>query len=481
MAHEKSLAVLPFVNLSGDTETEYFTDGITEEILHALAALPDLRVTGRTSSFSFKDKRVEPRAIAEQLNVRAVLEGTVRRAGERVRITAQLVAAADGFLLWADHYDREIGDVFAVQDEIARAIATRLKATLQAGRGATVAERTTRSIAAYQAYLKGRALLYRRGIYIREGLAQMQRALELDPESALAWAGRADGYSLLAQFGALPPEVCAAPAREAAARALELGPNLAEAHNAQAQVSLLFDWDWPRTERAFKRALELDPNYLQASAWYGLFYLGLASGRWDEAIALLRAAVEKEPLSAYATSSLAVCLGYGGNVEEAVQTAERAVQLDGSSFPALWALQNLLYLDRQYARSLDIGEQVMLMSGRHPWGLLNAAMACAEAGDPFGARAIHDEFTARAARGYISPLHRGIVAAAVGEPATASALLREALARRDPAIPIFTSWFSAHPALKNLTVATEVAAAVALPDRGPKRGGGSLARGGTGP
>jgi serine/threonine-protein kinase len=475
-APEKSLAVLPFVDLSPQGESEFFADGITEEILSALAALPDLRVAGRTSSFSFKGKRIEPREIARQLKVRAVLEGTVRREGGRVRLTAQLLDAADGSTLWAERFDREVGDVFAVQEEIARAIATRLEATRKATGRETLAERSTGSIAAYESYLKGRTLLYRRGIHIREGLALMQQALELDPLYAPAWAGRADGYSLLGQFGYLPPEFCAVPAREAAARALELGPNLAEAHNAQAQVSLLFDWDWTRTQREFRRALELDPNYLQATAWYGLFYLGVACGRWGEAIELFEAAAQKEPLSAYAMSGLALSRGYGGQVKESVRTAERAVQLDRSSFTALWALQNLLYLDRQYARSLDVGEQLMLLSGRHPWALLNTAMTCAEAGDPFGARAIHDEFTARASRGYISPFHRGIVAAAAGEPAMATGLLREAVARRDPAIAIFAGWFGEHWAVADLPAMDEVTAAVALPNCGRKgRQGGRTA------
>ncbi|HEU4829211.1 MAG TPA: serine/threonine-protein kinase, partial [Gemmatimonadales bacterium] len=197
VAPPRSVAVLPFVNLSGDAENDYFADGITEEILNALAGVPALRVAGRASSFAFRGRHRELRAIGEQLNVGTVLEGSVRRSGNRVRITAQLNDVTDGFHIWSERYEREIGDVFALQDEIALAIASRLEATLDAGRRATLAQRATGVIEAYDAYLKGRGQFYRRGTGISEGLASMKEALELDPTYALAWAGRADGFSLL--------------------------------------------------------------------------------------------------------------------------------------------------------------------------------------------------------------------------------------------------------------------------------------------
>jgi serine/threonine protein kinase len=462
-APPRSVAVLPFENLSGDPGNDYFADGITEEILNALAGIPGLRVAGRASSFAFKGRHRELRVIGEQLNVRTVLEGSIRRSGNRVRITAQLNDATDGFHLWSERYDREIGDVFALQDEIALAIAARLEATLHAGRRATLAQRATGVIAAYEAYLKGRAHFYRRGNGIRDGLTSMKDALELDPEYALAWAGRADGFSLLGYYGVLPPEAWAPAAREAAGRALELGPNLAETHNALAQVGLLNDWDWPATERAFQRALELNPGYLQAAAWYGLLYQGLVCGRWSEATATLIEAHQREPLSAYAAACLAFCLGYGGRLAEGVRMAERACELDPSSFLSQWALQNTLYVAGHHARSIEVGERLLLASGRHPWVLFNLVVALADSGDLAAARAVSDEMNARGQREYVSPFHRGVCALFVGDVETGSALVREAIRRRDPTIPLFVRWSSSRPAVRDLEVMAEVVAASRLP------------------
>ena len=261
-APEKSIAVLPFASLSTDPENEFFADGITEEILNALSQIAELRVAGRTSSFSFKGKHQDLRQIGDALNVRTVLEGSVRRAGNRVRITAQLVDVADGYHLWSERYDREIADVFAVQDEIAAAIAARLRTTLAAGSAAR-AQRATGNIEAYEAYLKGRALLYRRGAATRQGMALMHKALELDPTYALAWAGLADAYSLLGYYGNLHPEEARTKAHAAVVEALRHGPDLAEAHSARGLQALLFEWDWPMAERSFLKALELNPGYIQ--------------------------------------------------------------------------------------------------------------------------------------------------------------------------------------------------------------------------
>jgi serine/threonine-protein kinase len=464
-APEKSLAVLPFANMSTDPENEFFADGITEEILNALAAIPDLRVAGRTSSFSFKGKNQELKSIGEQLNVRTVLEGSVRRSGKRVRITAQLSDVTDGFRLWSERYDREIEDVFAVQDEIATAIAEKLKTAIKSERGTTLEQRSTPSIEAYEAYLKGRALFYRRGTAIREGMTLMERAVELDPEFALAWAGLADGHSLLGYYGVLAPEVCAPAARAAAAKALEFGPDLAEAHNARAQVALLFDWEWVVTERSFRRALELNPTYLQASAWYGLFFLGFVSGRWDEAVDFMKGVQRNEPLSAYAAGCLTFCLGYGDRGHEAVEWGERACQLDSTSFLSLWALQTALYFDGQFAAAISTADRLLNYSGRHHWSLVYLAAACARSGDQRAVRAIHAELTARVVRDYISPFLRGIVAALAGDAVAAMDLAREAIDRRDPSMPVFLRWAKELPEMRSLVTTNALSDAIRLPGR----------------
>ncbi|HEU4828460.1 MAG TPA: hypothetical protein VFT04_04640, partial [Gemmatimonadales bacterium] len=274
---------------------------------------------------------------------------------------------------------------------------------------------------------------------------------------------RADGFSLLGYYGILPPEAWAPAAREAAGRALELGPNLAETHNAIAQVALLHDWDWPATERAFRQALELNPGYLQAAAWYGLLYQGLVCGRWAEATATLLEASRREPLSAYAAACLAFGLGYGGRLAEGVRMAERAVELDASSFLSQWALQNTLYVAGQHARSIEVGERLLPASGRHPWVLFNLVVALADAGDHAAARAVSDELNARGQREYVSPFHRGVCALFVGDIDAGTDLVREAILRRDPTIPLFVRWSSSHPALRGLAVMPEAVAASNLP------------------
>jgi len=207
-AAEASIAVLPFINMSADAENEFFADGITEEIINALSQIERLHVAARTSSFFFKGKHADMRQIGEQLNVRTVLEGSIRRAGDRLRITAQLVNVADGYHLWSERYDREMKDVFAIQDEIARSIAERLKVTLEGDRAQQLVNAGTKNLDAYQLYLKGRALLYRRGGAIWQAAECLGRAVILDRDYALAWAGLADTYTTLGYYGLARPEAC---------------------------------------------------------------------------------------------------------------------------------------------------------------------------------------------------------------------------------------------------------------------------------
>src|SRR5215831_6387600 len=202
-----SIVVLPFVNMSADIENEYFADGMTEEIINALTQIRDLHVVARSSAFSFKGKHVDPRVVGGQLNVRTVLEGSVRRADNQLRITVQLVNAADGFHLWSERYDREMKDVFAIQDEIARSIARRLQVGFEGNEVGPLAKAGTDNLEAYQNYVKGRALLYKRGSALPRALGCCQQAVTLDPEYALAWAGLADSYTALGYYGFTPPQV----------------------------------------------------------------------------------------------------------------------------------------------------------------------------------------------------------------------------------------------------------------------------------
>jgi tetratricopeptide (TPR) repeat protein len=300
---------------------------------------------------------------------------------------------------------------------------------------------------------------------MHDGLKLMQRALELDPEYALAWAGLADGYSMLGYFGMLSPESASGPAHEAAANALRLGPGLAESHGAAAQVALLFDWDWVQTELSFRRALEINRGYAQAAAWYALFFLGFVSWRWDEAIAVATEMHRVEPLSAYVTSILGFCYSFGTHPDEGLEWAVRASALDPTAFITRWSLQFAQYYAGSYEASLATGDMLLASSGRHPWALLFSVLASVGYGDISGARAIVAEMEARSAREYISPFHRGYAAALIGDEAAANRLLREAAARRDPGIPVFCRLAGDVPAMNRLPAYQELLAVLELPAR----------------
>jgi serine/threonine protein kinase/tetratricopeptide (TPR) repeat protein len=432
-APEKSVAVLPFANLSADPENEFFADGITEEILNSLTTIPELRVAGRASSFSFKGKQQDLHAIGEQLNVRTVLEGSVRRSGKRVRISAQLSDVSDGYHLWSAKYDREIEDVFAVQDEIATAIAERMKTSLQSGRMAVNAQRAPENIEAYEAYLKGRGLLNRRGPAIAQGLVMMQRALELDPNYGLAWSGLADTHLLLGIFGLERPEKTWPAARHAAERAMVLAPELAETHASAALVHLFCDWNWSAAEASFLRSMELNPGYSQAATWYAVFYLGFVANRWAEGVALLQELERQDSLSAYQAGTLGLNASWAGPeyLNTALDASARGMALDPGHFQAQWARLTALHAAGEWTRALEVGDQLLATSGRNCLALSAVAHVLFDSGDLEGARAAYAEMQSRARREYMPPLLRAGVAAALGDTAAATALAREEYSRRD--------------------------------------------------
>ena len=427
-----SIAVLPFANMSTDPENEFFSDGITEEIINALAQVDGLHVASRTSSFYFKGKTLEMRDIAERLHVATLLEGSVRRAGNRVRITAQLIDVAKDEHLWSERYDREIEDIFAIQDEIARAIADRLKVSLEHGADTLLVKPHTKNLEAYQLYLKGRSLLYKRGPAIPRGLECFNQALALDPDYALAHAGRADGNTMLGYYGFASGKETMPQAKEAATKALELGPDLAEAHNAVAVVSLMHDRDWQTADQAFRRALELNPQYVQARAWYGLFYLQMVAGRFEEGLAEMRRCVEIDPLSAYNAAVLAVGLGLAGYHEEAIDRGVKATELDPDAFLARWVLQVLYGWASRYPEAEQAGEEALAVSGRHVWAMAYLAATYGNWGKPENARALYDELKARTRRGYIQPSVFAMAALGAGLLDEAVALFRRAYEERDP-------------------------------------------------
>ena len=335
---QPSIAILPFANLTSDKENEYFSDGLTEEIINALTRIPGLKVTARTSAFAFRGRDEDVRRIGEALDVRTVLEGSVRRSGNRIRVTAQLINAADGYHLWSDRYDGELADVFAVQDEIATAIASALKVQLSES---AAHARYTPNLACYEAYLKA---VYEARRLTPADLSRSQgwfeQAIALDPKFALAHSMFGFHYSQLANYGLLPAHTAMPLVRREAGRALEIDPSLPEGHAMLGMVAALYDYNWAEAERHFTTAMAADPVPSQVRRHYALYYL-LPVGRYDEAAHQCALALNEDPLDVMSRLRFAQCLRGAGRIEEAVKEQRRALELQED----LWFSHFLIGLD----------------------------------------------------------------------------------------------------------------------------------------
>ena len=324
-AEPPSIAVLPFVNRGRDEDDEYFADGITEDVIAQLCKVHTLKVISRSSVMPFRNRDESVQEIAARLGVRSVLEGSVRRVGDRVRIVAQLIDVASGRHLWAETYDRQLTDIFAIQSEVALHIAGALQAELSPDERKRIGREPTQDLQAYELYLRGRQCLVRFTVEgAHESIGYFERALERDPGFALAQVGIALAFTELVEYGVMGREQAGPRAREAAARAVALDPELGAAHYTQAFTRLVFDYDWARAEAGFRRALELSPGSAEAHDLYGRMCAGI--GRFDEAIALQRRGVELDPLTL--RSDLANTLLRAGRNEEATREAERAIRLE---------------------------------------------------------------------------------------------------------------------------------------------------------
>ncbi|HEY7187631.1 MAG TPA: protein kinase [Vicinamibacterales bacterium] len=436
-----SIAVLAFADMSAAKDQDWFCDGVAEEIINALTPLNGLRVAARASAFSFKGKGDDLRTIGRKLNVTTVLDGSVRRSGDRVRITVQLNDVADGFQLWSERYDRELKDIFDVQDEIAKAIAERLRVTLAGGKDERLVEQATTSMDAYQLYLRGRALLDRRGATVAAGLDLLRKAVEVDPGYSLAWAGLADAFTVMAYSGAGRGSESKSQAIAAATRAIELNPASAAGHTALAAATLLYENRRATAKREFERALALNPSNGVSRSWYALFYFQWARGEFESGVAENRRALESDPLSAYVMTNLGCCLFTAGRLDEAIHTCRQAVQLDPDSFVARWALGVSLGLANRFDEAVSTLEAAAGMSNRHSLALTALAGVWGQAGKVAEARALHRELMDRVSRIYVSPTHLALTAESAGEREEAMAFSRRAWDEREPSFILWARHF----------------------------------------
>jgi TolB-like protein/tetratricopeptide (TPR) repeat protein len=397
-----SVAVLPFENLGPDQDLEYFCNGLADELLTGLGKVPGLRVASRTSSIHVKQTETDIRSVCRRLDVDAVLEGTVRKAGDRLRISAQLVSAEDGCHLWSEGYDRHTADVFAVQDEIARSVVDRLKITLAEFPRQPLIRQHTQNPRAYQCYLKGRFYWTRR--YhggLNAALEQFQKAIEEDAGYALAYAGLADAYSFIAVYSVQRPRIAFAQASVAAERALAIDPDLPEAHTSLAFIRLQNDWNWPEAEREFRRALELDPTQTLPRLYHS--WLMVLQGDSAGAIVEARRAQEIEPLSPLVNAAAAHTLFLARRYEQAVAECEKSLEVDPNFIFAIHVMGMCRALQSRLTEAIEIGERTVLMSSHAPFYLGVLGHYYARSGASEKVRDILEELASLADRRYVPP------------------------------------------------------------------------------
>ena len=434
-----AIAVLPFANMSRDEDMEYLSDGITEDIINAVAQIPGLRVAARTSSFAFKGRAVDVAEVGERLRVTAVLEGSVRRAGNRLRVSARLINVEDGYQLWAEKYDRELDDLFAIQDDIAANIAGHLQLALARAR-APQGKLTAGQMQAYDLYLQGRYFVEQRGAGIAKGLGLYQKALAMDPDFALAHAALAETLVLLRVYGVGKPGEHAELARRAARRAIEIDSSLAEAHNALAMVRMYFDWDWAGAEEAFNRALEINPNYVSARYWRGLLIYGWIQGRFDEATAEIRKAIDLDPIGTIPLYALGLALVAAGRPDQAIRVAIDGLDRDPASASLYRVLAGASLAQGDVEQALDAMEKTLGLTMREPAILAEMGAALATIGRLDEARQVHDELVARSKTASVPPTSHAVMAEALGDHEAAVAHLRRAVEERDPIFLFAATW-----------------------------------------
>jgi len=426
-----SIAVLPFANLSGDKEQEYFCDGISEEIINALTLVDGLRVAARTSAFSFRGKDDDIRDIGRKLGVEAILEGSVRKSGQRVRITTQLINVASGYHLWSERFDRDMEDIFAIQDEISLTIVDRLKVDLLQPEKARLVKRFTEDQEAYNLYLKGRYFWNKRyegGLY--RGLEYFQQAIEKDPSYALAYAGMADCYTILAPYSIMAPHKAFPQAKAAALRALELDDTVAEAHTSLAFISMLYDYDWVKAEKEFKRAIELNPSYATGHSWFSLHLI--CRGKTAEAMAEAELAQKLDPLSLAIGTYAGLVLWGAKRNDLAIEQLKRVIEMDPSFILAHRFLALCYTFDGRYDEAIAEVEKAAEISREDKaMTRLWLAIAYAYGGRRHEAQQALDDALEAAQGRYLSPYYTSYVFAGLGERDTALEWLEKAYTERD--------------------------------------------------
>ena len=436
---KSSIAVLPFVDMSPQKDQEYFCDGMTEELINRLTNIRELRVPARTSAFMFKEKAEDVREIGRKLGVRTVLEGSIRKAGNQLRVTAQLVNIADGFHLWSETYDRELKDVFNTWDEIALTIADKLKLTLLGDERANLTKRYTENIEAYNLYLRGKTFYLQASLEgYEKAIECFEQALHRDPDFALAYSGLADVYFLLPFFGTIAPKVGIPKSKKYLEKALDRDDNLAEVHSTLGRIIAFYDWDRIGAEREFKRALELNPNSSLSHGHYSDFLT--VSRRQEEAISEAKQARELDPLSVALSIAVGEALFFAGQFDKSIEDLKKTIIMDPNDYYAHSHL-GLAYAGKSMMKeSMAEYKKALELSGGDPM----AAWLLSDAHYRTGAKAesdkLFDGLKERAKREYVPPFYFFALYKGRGDLNEAFNWLEKACEDRDLWLPYGLVW-----------------------------------------
>ena len=425
----ESIAVLPFVNASADPNTEYLSDGITESLINSLSQLPKLRVVPRSSVFRHKGQNVDPQTVGRELGVRAVLTGKLVQRGDTLIIQTELIDVEEGSQLWGEQYNRKLTDILAVQDEISREISEKLRIRLSGEERKQLTKRYTENTEAYQLYLKGRYYWNKREAEdLKKGVDYFRQAIDKDPNYALAYAGLADNYNVLAIWTPIESKEVYPKAKSAALKALEIDETLAEAHISLAYALFRYDWDWLGAEREFKRGIELKPNYATAHQWYS-FYLS-ALGRTEEAIVEIKRAEEIEPLSLFITSDVATALYRARQYDQAIAQLRKTIEIDPTFGYAHYSLGVVYEKKGLYDAALDEMKKAVALSKR-PDFIASLGYTYAVSGRRAQALDVLDQLNENAKREHVSAYLFALIHTGLGDKDLAFVWFNKACQDRD--------------------------------------------------
>nr|MBA3633406.1 tetratricopeptide repeat protein [Acidobacteriota bacterium] len=442
----ESIAVMPFVNESGNADNEYLSDGMTESLISSLSQLPKLSVKARSSVFRYKGKDVNPQTIGNELDVQAVLFGRVIQRAEQLILSLELVDVRTENIIWSEQYNRKQTDLVSLQSEIARDVSNKLRAKLSGADEQKVAKNYTENTEAYQLYLRGRYHWNKRTAKdLLKSVEYFNQAIEKDPNYALAYAGLADSYVLFSGYNVTSPNEAYPKARTAAMKAIEIDETLAEAYTALAQIKFSYEWNFAASERDFKHAIELNPNYPTARQWYGEF-LSIV-GRLDEALVQMKRAQELDPLSLIINKELALVLMDKREYDGAIEQLLKTIEIDSSFAPAHTDL-GLVYAQKQmYQEAISEHQKAINLDPENAFALSNLGYTYAKSGRKDEARKVLNQIQELSARRYVSPLDIASIHAGLGEKDEAFELLKKAYKQHDDDL----LFLKIHPPMESLS------------------------------